>query len=101
MRAVAVRAPESVMFRYRCPNCSQLLQALEIRAGKLTVCSQCSQPLTIPADRALWLNEKGDALVASPTLVMPSVSDTPPSLLHAPIRLAEPSAANGPDSDVL
>ena len=52
------------MFRYRCPQCGQLLQALEMRAGKTTVCSQCSRPLTIPADRAQWLDEHGDPLPA-------------------------------------
>lgn len=56
------------MFRYRCPHCSQVLQALEIRAGKTTICSKCSQPLTIPADRTKWLNERGEPLAAAPTL---------------------------------
>ncbi|HUR52903.1 MAG TPA: hypothetical protein VMZ71_02145 [Gemmataceae bacterium] len=50
------------MFRYRCPQCDQLLQALEMRAGKTTVCSKCSRPLTIPADRADWLDEHGEPL---------------------------------------
>src|SRR5438132_12720672 len=61
------------MFRYRCPHCSQLLQALEIRAGKTTVCSKCSQPLTIPAEKERWLNERGESLLASSTVVMPAV----------------------------
>src|SRR5262249_35811840 len=45
-----------------------VLQALEIRAGKTTICSKCSQPLTIPSDRSQWLNERGEPLAASPTL---------------------------------
>ena len=53
------------MFRYRCPQCAQLLQALEMRAGKTTVCSKCSRPLTIPADRGEWLDEHGEPLQAS------------------------------------
>ena len=53
------------MFRYRCPQCGQLLQALEMRAGKTTVCSKCSRPLTIPADRAEWLDEHGEPLQGS------------------------------------
>src|SRR5262245_9214163 len=60
------------MFRYRCPHCRQVLQALEIRAGKTTICSKCSRPLTIPADRSQWLNERGDPLAASPTLNLSS-----------------------------
>ena len=62
--------PESLMFRYRCPHCTKLLQAPELRAGKTTVCSKCSQPLTIPADKADWLNERGEPLLASPTVVI-------------------------------
>lgn len=56
------------MFRYRCPHCRQILQALEIRAGKNTICSKCSRPLTIPSDRTHWLNERGEPLAAAPTL---------------------------------
>ena len=60
------------MFRYRCPHCRQLLQALEIRAGKVTVCSKCSKSLTIPKERTEWLNERGDPLLASPTVLIPA-----------------------------
>jgi hypothetical protein len=56
------------MFRYRCPHCRQILQALEIRAGKTTICSKCSKPLTIPSDRSQWLNERGEPLAAAPTV---------------------------------
>lgn len=58
------------MFRYRCPHCTKLLSAPEIRAGKTTVCSKCSQPLTIPGDKTEWLNERGEPLLASPTVVI-------------------------------
>src|SRR5262249_50761429 len=78
--------PEPLMFRYRCPHCSQLLQALEIRAGKTTVCSKCSRPLTIPADKAQWLNERGEALLAAPTVVVPG---------------GPPEVGAEPDADVL
>ena len=49
------------MFRYRCPHCRQVLQALEIRAGKTTICSKCSKPLTIPADPSEWLTDRGES----------------------------------------
>ncbi len=65
------------MFWYRCPSCSIVLQAPEIRAGKTTVCSKCLQPLTIPADHRLWLNEKGEPLLASPTMVTSSPPPAP------------------------
>src|SRR3954447_10350946 len=79
------------MFRYRCPHCSQVLQALEIRAGKTTVCSKCSRPLTIPADRSEWLNERGEPLIKSPTVLIPA----------APPELAGPATDPGHDADVL
>ena len=58
------------MFRYRCPHCSQLLQALEMRAGKTTVCSKCSQPLTIPGNPVLaaapsFVGTTGQGVVAT------------------------------------
>jgi hypothetical protein len=68
------------MFRYRCPHCRQVLMALEMRAGKTTICPKCSRALTIPADRSEWLNERGEPLPASPTVVIstapPEVRDT-------------------------
>jgi hypothetical protein len=80
------------MFRYRCPHCSQVLQALEIRAGKTTICSKCSRPLTIPSDRSQWLNERGDPLAASPTLNLSS---------GAAGRLAAPRDEHDAGDDVL
>jgi len=78
------------MFRYRCPQCSVVLQAPEIRAGKTTVCSKCSRPLTIPADPHLWLNEKGEPLLASPTMVVPSSEPAPQRLPQEPEPDVEP-----------
>jgi HEAT repeat protein len=69
------------MFRYRCPHCGQLLLSLEIRAGKTTVCSKCSRPLTIPADRSEWLNERGESLHGSATVVIPA---GPPEVVEEP-----------------
>src|SRR5439155_23109394 len=66
------------MFRYRCPHCRQVLQALEIRAGKTTICSKCSRPLTIPSDRSQWLNERGEPLAAAPTLNLGAARSGPP-----------------------
>ncbi len=72
------------MFRYRCPHCTKLLSAPEVRAGKTTVCSKCSQPLTIPRDKTEWLNERGEPLLASPTVVIrtpaPVGDAVPPTL---------------------
>src|SRR5262245_20725044 len=90
-RPVPRCAPEPRMFRYRCPHCSQLLQSVEMRAGKLTVCSRCSQPLTIPADKAHWLNERGEPLMAAPTVVIPAL---PPEVVAG-------TPAADPETDVL
>lgn len=84
------------MFRYRCPHCTKLLQAPEIRAGKTTVCSKCSQPLTIPASKEEWLNERGEPLLTSPTVVI----KTPPPLSMTP-HDTEPEPQAEPDTDVL
>ncbi len=81
------------MFRYRCPHCTKLLQAPELRAGKTTVCSKCSQPLTIPADKTEWLNERGEPLLASPTVV---IRIPPPG-----IELPPPTPKAEADNDVL
>src|SRR4051812_37117622 len=87
------------MFRYRCPHCTQLLQAPDIRAGKTTVCSKCSQPLTIPGDKTRWLNEKGEPLLTSPTVVIRPEVDTPPP---AATPLSERVASRAEtDNDVL
>ncbi len=37
------------MLRYRCPHCSQLLQAHDLRAGKKSVCNACLKSHVIPA----------------------------------------------------
>src|SRR6185312_10962235 len=88
------------MFRYRCPRCSVVLQALEIRAGKNTVCSKCSRPIVIPADKAQWVNEKGDPLLTSPTMVIPTGLTPPPLLRPMAMDLASESSADA-DNDVL
>lgn len=84
------------MFRYRCPHCTKLLQAPEVRAGKTTVCSKCSQPLTIPGDKAEWLNERGEPLLASPTVVI----RTPPPAAAEPAP-PPPALKAEADNDVL
>jgi len=84
------------MFRYRCPHCTKLLQAPELRAGKTTVCSKCSQPLTIPGDKTEWLNERGEPLLASPTVV---IKTPPPVSALAPQAVPDPRVE--PDNDVL
>ncbi len=88
------------MFRYRCPQCSVVLQAPEIRAGKTTVCSKCSQAVIIPADQRHWLNEKGEPLLASPTMVIASSGVTPPPRLRVP-AVAELEYPQEADNDVL
>ena len=54
------------MFRYRCPQCRQVLQAPEIRAGKATVCPKCSTKITIPADPAQWLTDSATPAKSEP-----------------------------------
>src|SRR6185437_2710989 len=88
------------MFRYRCPRCSVVLQALEIRAGKNTVCSKCSRPIVIPADKAQWVNEKGDPLLTSPTMVIPTGLTPPPLLRPMAVDASSESSADA-DNDVL
>jgi hypothetical protein len=85
------------MFRYRCPHCRQLLQALEIRAGKTTICSKCSQQLTIPADRSEWLNEQGEPLLSSPTAVLGGGPIT--HVRRQPAAGGDRAAAGADDSD--
>src|SRR6478672_7740428 len=87
--------PETAMFRYRCPHCTKLLSAPEVRAGKTTVCSKCSQPLTIPGDKTEWLNERGELLLASHTVVIGTPAPT--ARTHAPAARADalPDAAAG------
>lgn len=46
------------MFRYRCPECQQILQASELRAGQSTICPKCFNKITIPADRSHWLGDE-------------------------------------------
>src|SRR5215207_2078140 len=104
------------MLRYRCPHCSQLLQAHELRAGKKSVCNSCLASHVIPADRGAWLNEVGEPLlprqeslpeVAAPRLPrIESFSELPdvaepvavgataaPTPASAPASEAEPVAA--------
>lgn len=50
------------MLRYRCPHCSHLLQAHELRAGKKSVCVSCLTLHIIPIDRSAWLSESGESL---------------------------------------
>ena len=50
------------MLRYRCPQCTQLLQANELRAGKKSVCTICFGTHIVPIDRSAWLNEAGEPL---------------------------------------
>ncbi len=50
------------MLRYRCPQCTQLLQAHELRAGKKSVCVACLSTHIIPIDRSAWLTETGEPL---------------------------------------
>lgn len=95
------------MFRYRCPQCRQILQAPEMRAGKATVCPKCSKKITIPADSALWLNEAGEpiktaAKASEPERARPArEKPTPADDVVAPIRISdEPAAAAVPRPEI-
>ncbi len=70
------------MLRYRCPQCSQLLLAHELRAGKRSVCTRCLTSHVIPAERQRWLNEAGEPL------------DPPPVEVNHPVAAAEPIPAD-------
>lgn len=50
------------MLRYRCPQCNQLLQAHELRAGKKSVCVACLNAHIIPLDHSVWLTASGEPL---------------------------------------
>ncbi len=76
------------MLRYRCPHCSQLLQAHELRAGKKSVCNGCLTSHIIPADRTIWLNEAGEPL--APRREPVSVLPTPEPPAPAPVVVAGP-----------
>src|SRR5262245_26152746 len=73
-----------MMLRYRCPHCSHLLQAHELRAGKTSVCNACLASHIIPADRTQWLNEAGEPLLSRRE---PTPDSTP-----QPAAAAEPAA---------
>jgi hypothetical protein len=87
------------MLRYRCPQCSQLLQAHELRAGKKSVCNSCLTSHIIPADRAMWLNEAGEPLfprlepvpepvdAPDPTASPPAVAEQELVPVAAPVAL--------------
>src|SRR5262249_62058884 len=70
----------------RPPHCGSFLRALETRAAKTPAGSNAPPPLTIPADKAQWLNERGEALLAAPTVVVPG---------------GPPEVGAEPDADVL
>lgn len=94
------------MLRYRCPQCTQLLQAHELRAGKKSVCGACLSTHIIPIDRSAWLTAGGEPLfprlpatveaVAQP--VAASVERTP-TLQQEPVAsYAEATSLNSPES---
>jgi hypothetical protein len=84
------------MIRYRCPHCAALIVAHERRAGQSSVCKSCVKPHPIPADRALWLNERGDPLhpPAAPAPVEPPAPEPIP--LFEPISVSAPTASAEP-----
>lgn len=81
------------MIRYRCPHCAALIVAHERRAGQSSVCKACVKPHPIPADPALWLNERGDPVSIAPP---PVVAPEPPSIPTEPIAVPEPVAIAEP-----
>lgn len=82
------------MPRYRCPQCSQVLNAHDLRAGKKSVCTACLASHVIPADRAEWLDEAGRPLAARP---QPDPEPAPQVFPPAPPAVpATPAPANPP-----
>jgi hypothetical protein len=80
------------MLRYRCPQCTQLLQAHELRAGKKGVCVACLNTHPIPIDRSLWLTERGEPLFPRAAVQTQPIAQTAnPSIVgHPPIPHLEP-----------
>jgi hypothetical protein len=81
------------MIRYRCPHCAALIVAHERRAGQSSVCKGCVKPHPIPADPALWLNERGESLGLAPA--------GPPTPEPAPEPVAVPAPAASVEPDHL
>ncbi len=73
------------MIRYRCPHCAALIVAHERRAGQSSVCKACVRPHPIPADPALWLNERSEPFGAPAAPQAP-----PPEPLPVPVVSTEP-----------
>ena len=84
--------PEPPMLRYVCPNCSQLLQAHELRAGKKSVCNVCLTSHIIPPDRAKWLTEAGEPLFP-PQERAESVAEPHPMAIFEPIAVSRASSS--------
>jgi hypothetical protein len=88
------------MLRYHCPQCNQLLQAHELRAGKKSVCISCLSTHIIPVDRSAWLSAGGEPLLARQSSVEPieqaiaSVSQTILSSVDHISETAVPGNAN-------
>jgi hypothetical protein len=83
------------MLRYRCPQCSQLLQAHELRAGKKSVCVACLTTHIIPIDRSAWLSPNGEPLYPrAPAPAEPLLSAAAPIAAQQPptFRLDSPPA---------
>jgi len=84
------------MLRYRCPQCSQLLSAHELRAGKRSVCTRCLTSHVIPAERHHWLNEAGEPLAPPPAEMNQPVAVTEPASADSKPIFAEPTADSKP-----
>ncbi|HEV3436168.1 MAG TPA: hypothetical protein VG122_02345 [Gemmata sp.] len=74
------------MLRYRCPQCTQLLQAHELRAGKKSVCVACLSTHIVPIDRSAWLTETGEPLF--PRIQTPAEPVTQSAAAPAPHPVA-------------
>src|SRR5262245_32376112 len=81
------------MLRYRCRNCSQVLQAHELRAGKTSVCTRCLAAHTIPADRSEWLNDADEQLTS---LYPPAPEEEPGFESSWSVAVEPPPAAPAP-----
>ena len=78
------------MLRYRCPQCAQLLQAHELRAGKKSVCVACLTTHIIPIDRSAWLTASGEPLFSRLPFTHGAIAQTVEDRAQPAMATAQP-----------
>jgi hypothetical protein len=83
------------MLRYRCPQCTQLLQSHVLRAGKKSVCAACLSAHVIPTDHTIWLNASGEPLFpAMQTCAEPMAPQVTATLSQPIAHAPEPATSS-------